>query len=445
MSGFVQDPLQIINLIADNLRDRYRDETAVLKEIVQNADDAKADRLDFVLVSDGLPSAKNRLLRGSALVAVNNGEFRRRDARGIRQFGLSVKGADQGTIGKFGLGQKSVFHLCEAFLYCAEGTTDLEDPKFPYRGVINPWSDVASHHALFPDWDDFCEDDWSLMRHALGPLGIFSQRFILWLPLRCEAQLKHEKGQTDPIVRHYVDPKILGKRLCSAAILAECLPVLANLRTISVHSAGGDGTWRTMATCTLEGNTERLRRGAAPHTRQAVQLHGRVAIHQIASNTVLDFVGRQHLGATTRLEQLGKDPAWPATHLRDEEGLGSIVRKEKAPAQGAVILSRRPAAQSSATLTIDWAVFLPVGDSHRQEIQLRASDGNSTAASDFHLILHGYFFLDAGRQSVEAITDASAVERTRPTCAVHGTRRYAMSWFCPRYQRSFQQGMRRFG
>ena len=41
MSGFIHDPLQTINLIADNVRDRYRDETALLKEIAENADDAR--------------------------------------------------------------------------------------------------------------------------------------------------------------------------------------------------------------------------------------------------------------------------------------------------------------------------------------------------------------------------------------------------------------------
>jgi hypothetical protein len=214
MSGFVYDPLQTISLIADNVRDRYRDETAVLKEIIQNADDAKADRADFIIVNNGIPSSKNRLLQGPALVAINNGIFRRRDARGIRQFGLSVKSADQGAIGKFGLGQKAVFYLCEAFLYCAEGAPEIEDPKFPYRGVINPWSEVPTHQSLFPDWDGFDDDDLALVRGALMPLGEFSRRFVLWLPLRSELQLTHDNGRIDPIVSYYPNANNLADRLC---------------------------------------------------------------------------------------------------------------------------------------------------------------------------------------------------------------------------------------
>lgn len=40
MSGYIHDPLQIINLISDNLRDRYKDGFSVIKEIIQNADDS---------------------------------------------------------------------------------------------------------------------------------------------------------------------------------------------------------------------------------------------------------------------------------------------------------------------------------------------------------------------------------------------------------------------
>ena len=191
MPGYDHDPLQTINLIADNVRDRYRDETAVLKEIVQNADDAEADRVDFIVVSEGISSAQNRLLQGPALVAVNNGRFRKRDARGIRQFGLSVKSADQGSIGKFGLGQKAVFYLAEAFLYSADGVADSENSAIPCRGVINPWSQVSTHQALFPDWDSFSVGDWNLVHRALMPLGNSTRRFILWLPLRTELQLTH--------------------------------------------------------------------------------------------------------------------------------------------------------------------------------------------------------------------------------------------------------------
>jgi hypothetical protein len=51
------------------------------------------------------------------LVAVNDGHFRSEDGRAIRRFGLNSKAADAASIGKFGLGLISVFHLAESGLH----------------------------------------------------------------------------------------------------------------------------------------------------------------------------------------------------------------------------------------------------------------------------------------------------------------------------------------
>src|SRR5579875_2664701 len=45
--GFLPSPYANINLIRDNLHDRYRDVYAIVKELVQNAGDAEATRLDI--------------------------------------------------------------------------------------------------------------------------------------------------------------------------------------------------------------------------------------------------------------------------------------------------------------------------------------------------------------------------------------------------------------
>lgn len=40
MAGYNADPLQFIRMIRDNLADRYKSGFPVLKEIIQNADEA---------------------------------------------------------------------------------------------------------------------------------------------------------------------------------------------------------------------------------------------------------------------------------------------------------------------------------------------------------------------------------------------------------------------
>ena len=88
MAGFRQDPIQLINLIADNLRDRYPDNFSILKELLQNADDAGAKEVHIGL-SAGLPRTKHPLLQGPALFLLNDGPFSRRDYEAIQSFGLS--------------------------------------------------------------------------------------------------------------------------------------------------------------------------------------------------------------------------------------------------------------------------------------------------------------------------------------------------------------------
>ena len=60
MSGFRHDELADVNLITDNLRDRYKDQFSILKELVQNADDAGARNLRFGLVPGDTGNAHPR-------------------------------------------------------------------------------------------------------------------------------------------------------------------------------------------------------------------------------------------------------------------------------------------------------------------------------------------------------------------------------------------------
>ena len=129
MDGYITS---YVNLIADNLRDRYENGFPILKELIQNADDAKARTLIFGR-HVGFPNASHPLLQGSGLWFFNDGEFKRRDAHDLRSFGITSKAGDTSVIGKFGLGMKSVFHLCEALFYVAW------DGEVLHREGLTPW------------------------------------------------------------------------------------------------------------------------------------------------------------------------------------------------------------------------------------------------------------------------------------------------------------------
>ena len=143
MPGFEHSCLTDIQRIRNDLRDRYKEGYPIIKELLQNADDAEASCLHFGWFP-GFPDIAHPLLKGPAFFVVNDGEFKPEDQRGIRQFGISAKASNQSTIGKFGLGLKSVFHLCEAFFYCWS-----EQDAFK---ILNPWHGKPLHITKTGNW-----------------------------------------------------------------------------------------------------------------------------------------------------------------------------------------------------------------------------------------------------------------------------------------------------
>jgi hypothetical protein len=233
MSGFLTDPIQFVNLIADNLRDRYESGFPVLKELIQNTDDSGASELHYG-VSPGIRSATHMLLQGPGLFFINNGQFTEKDFRGIRSFGLNSKAADQASIGKFGLGMKSVFHFCEAFFFLAhDGTQE-------YNEILNPWSSSEPGSSLHPDWDLFSHSDSSMLRQQLSEITNAidcepHQCFILWIPLRQQRHIARDNAEnTGAIVSQYPgDDLSLLSFLDNADIgqqIAALFPLLSNLQ-----------------------------------------------------------------------------------------------------------------------------------------------------------------------------------------------------------------------
>ena len=83
------------------LAGQYNDPSHFIYEILQNAEDAKANKVSFILNEDFLE-------------IYNDGkEFDDNDVEGITGIGISTKKDDINAIGKFGVGFKSVFAITE--------------------------------------------------------------------------------------------------------------------------------------------------------------------------------------------------------------------------------------------------------------------------------------------------------------------------------------------
>ena len=119
-SGITRNALDEIKAIQTLLEDSYQDAgdgRTIVREIVQNADDAEAKKLVFVVLDSGLHKPSNSLLHGPALLVANDGPFPKKDRNSFHKAVGGSKAEEFGKIGRFGIGLKSVFHICEAIVY----------------------------------------------------------------------------------------------------------------------------------------------------------------------------------------------------------------------------------------------------------------------------------------------------------------------------------------
>ena len=94
-----------------------------LQEIIQNADDAEAKKVEFYVDcrSHGTKSLVHPALaefQGPALLSVNDAKFSKEDWEGIQSLQRSVKAEDPFKVGTFGIGFNSVYHLTGEISIC---------------------------------------------------------------------------------------------------------------------------------------------------------------------------------------------------------------------------------------------------------------------------------------------------------------------------------------
>ena len=125
-----------------NILEDYPLDMTVLKELLQNADDAKANKMLVIL--DKRTHGKSRVpsdewsdLQGPALLVWNDSTFHKEDMEGIQKLGLGSKRSESETIGMYGIGFNVVYHLtdCPSFISTekdGESTLCILDPHCRY-------------------------------------------------------------------------------------------------------------------------------------------------------------------------------------------------------------------------------------------------------------------------------------------------------------------------
>lgn len=130
----------------------YPEGTTVLKELIQNADDAGATLVRFCLdrrvhASDSLLSSSLAQWQGPALLAFNDAVFSEEDFVSISRIGGSSKHGQAWKTGRFGVGFNSVYHLTDLPSFVSGKYVVLFDPQgvyLPNVSSANPGKRIES-------------------------------------------------------------------------------------------------------------------------------------------------------------------------------------------------------------------------------------------------------------------------------------------------------------
>ncbi|MGK7875378.1 MAG: hypothetical protein AB4426_19380 [Xenococcaceae cyanobacterium] len=354
----------------------------ILKEIVQNADDCCSKRLSIGW-SNGLNKAKHPLLQGSAILVVNDGYFSKKDARSIRSIGASAKENDSSAVGKFGIGLKTVFLICEAFFFLKGPKAD---PEVDSGSMLNLWATDDPDDVPTSNWDElkFEKSDQTLIAEERKKMG-FEDGFTLWLPLRKPEHC--QRGEDlNPIVAQYFGDGSQFIHDFSDSLLGELagfFPLLKNLKTIELYDGktidriqvGSESNQCFPDFKTLRPNPHSLKGDIRVKTKQQ------------------KYFGYQQILDNVELNALKDRENWP-TLIPDAKG---CRKKQKAEQHCAAVILSRPKTEGQGKLLIRWAVFLPTAEpptgGNFEKIPLESDE-------DYVLTLHGFFFLRADRRRI---------------------------------------------
>ena len=145
----------------------YPGESEILKELVQNADDAQASEMCFIKDPRHHPEKRVfkeswKPLQGPALCVYNNKPFTKVDIEGICNLGEGSKGSDPNKTGQYGVGFNAVYHLTDVPSFISMGNEigdvlcvfDPHCKYIPHSSESRPgrmFQDIENLRKIFPD------------------------------------------------------------------------------------------------------------------------------------------------------------------------------------------------------------------------------------------------------------------------------------------------------
>lgn len=395
-----------------------------VREMMQNADDAEARRLVIEFRPEGLgPQVENPLLQGPLLLVANDGNVHPTDIEALHRASGGNKRDDAAKVGRFGLGLKSIFHWCEAFLYCGVAAGHAT------HGVVDPYVRPDGVDPVNPEWQTLSDEDETALldalRTCLGGVDGRADGLLLVAPLRNESHLNRGHMRLATFLWNrgasgrpelFDTERLPDGKQNSRPILAEHVLVLAqcaHLQAFVARWPGGNFEVATTPSATTSGISMRLGRyrdGPDQALAHSEKDFGCVIVVRDPNGAQWEV---QVVGAESTAPvalDLRRSPEWPMD-MEEVHGRPGVYenRPRKAVGHGAVTLLRWPT-QFPPRIVTRWAAFLPL-DVHYSPHEDSAVARSVASEIACDILLHGYVFVTPDRKAVYGWTKGGDEDR----------------------------------
>ncbi|KAK3746288.1 hypothetical protein QZH41_016543, partial [Actinostola sp. cb2023] len=226
----------------------YPCDGSIMKELLQNADDAKASKICFIKDPRQHPDERVfedswKPLQGPALCVYNNAPFTNSDIIGIQNLGEGNKGDDPNKTGQYGIGFNAVYHLTDVPSFISKGDEIGEvmcvfDPNLEYAPCASP----ENPGVMYKDLEYLRERFTDVLPCFLEQHFPIDSGTMFRFPLRDEKMAETSKISSKPMTTEKLDSLVNNFQ----EEILEALLFVNNVKEISICEIEDNGNVKTI-------------------------------------------------------------------------------------------------------------------------------------------------------------------------------------------------------